>query len=109
MDDYAKELADLQREVDQLVEEEGNPETIAELEMQIQVLGAIYERARELLTRGRQDIELRRRLAMRGYGDWNLDNVYAFVYESVIELPDEGHRKFVAEIVQTDFAGLLAS
>ncbi len=109
MDDYAKEIAEIQREVDLLVEDEGDAQTIAELEMQVQVLNALYEQAKELLEQGEQDTELRQRLAMRGYGDWNLANVYAFVYETAIDLPDEGHKKFVTLIGHTDFAGLLAS
>ena len=109
MDDYAKEIGEIQREVDLLVEEEGDAQTIAELEMQVQVLTAIYEQAQELLEQGDQDAELRRRLALRGYGEWNLANVYAFVYETAIDLPDEGHKKFVTLIGHTDFAGLLAS
>src|SRR5207237_10862967 len=95
MDDYAKEIGEIQREVDLLVEEEGDAQTIAELEMQAQVLTAIYEQAQELLEQGAQDAELRRRLALRGYGAWTLANVYAIVYDTPIHLPYEGHMKSV--------------
>ena|SRR5438270_9576072 len=109
MDDYQKEIADLQREVDRLVEAEADPHEIAELEMQVRVLEAIYEQALALLQRGRADEDLRRRLAVRGYGDWNLDNVYAFVFEAAVDLPESEPRAFAQGISHTDFAGLLAA
>ena len=109
MDDYAKEITDLQREVDRLIEGEGDPDEIAELELQIRVLRAIYERAFELHEQGARNPELPIRLRMRGYGEWNLDNVYAFVYEQSIEIPDTDTRAFVKEITATDFAGVLVA
>ena len=45
--------------------------------------------------------------AMRGYGPWNLDNVYTFVYESAVDMSAEGHNQFVKEVSHTDFADLL--
>lgn len=109
MDDYAKEISDLQREVDRLVEAKGDPQEIADLELQIRVLRAIYEQATSLFERGDEDADLRRRLRMRGYGDWCLDNVYAFVYETAVELPEPEPKAFVRDITQTDFAGLLVA
>ena len=75
--------------------------------MQARVLEALYAQAVELFDRGRQDAELRNRLRMRGYGDWTLENVYAFVYESAVDLPGQGHQAFVGGIREQDFAGLL--
>jgi hypothetical protein len=109
MDEYTKEIRDLQREVDDLVEAEGDKKEIEDLQIQIDVLSAIYRQAQELYDRGRADAELRRGLKLRGYGDWTLDNVYAFVYEQAVELPDEGPKAFADDIRQTDFAGLLES
>ena len=107
MDDYSKEIADLQREVDRLVEAEGDPQEIAELEMQIRVLKALYEQTTTLYERGRADPDLRRQLVIRGYGDWTLDNVYAFVFEAAVDLPDIEPKAFVNGISDTDFASLL--
>jgi hypothetical protein len=107
MDDYSKEIADLQREVDRLVEAEGDPQEIAELEMQIRVLKALYEQTTTLYDRGRSDPDLRRQLVIRGYGDWTLDNVYAFVFEAAVDLPDIEPKAFVNGISHTDFASLL--
>lgn len=109
MDDYLKEISDLQAEVDRLVEAEGDPQEIAELEMQVRVLEALYERAATLHQQGSADGDLRRRLAMRGYGEWTLDNVYAFVFEAAVELPEEEPKAFLNGIVRTDFAQLLAA
>ena len=107
MDDYSREIGDLQQEVERLVEAEGDPQEIAELEMQIRVLRALYAQATTLFNRGREDTDLRRQLVIRGYGEWTLDNVYAFVFEAAVELPDAEPRAFVNDISDTDFAGLL--
>jgi hypothetical protein len=107
MDDYTKEISDLQHEVDQMVEAEGDAREIAELEMQVTILKALYGRASELYSRGEHDAQLRRGLAIKGYGDWTLDNVYAFVYETAVELPAQGHGSFLGEINDTDFGALL--
>ena len=109
MDDYQREIGDLRAEVARLIEAEGDAQEIAELEMQIRVLEAIYEQAAALLERGRGDPDLRRQLKIRGYGDWNLDNVYAFVFEASVDLPDDEPRAFVQGIAHTDFASLLVA
>ena len=107
MDDYQKEIADLETQVEQLVEAEGDAKTIAELSMQLDILKAIYSRATDLYARGQQDEGLRYGLRIQGYGDWTLDNVYAFVYERSVELEPQAHRAFVGGIRTTDFALML--
>jgi len=109
MDEYSKEIADLSAQLEQLVDEEGDKSEIADLGMQLEILKAIYSRARELFAAGEGDGDLRAALAMRGYGPWNFDNVYAFVYEQAVELDSEGHHQFVGEIKEADFAGMLAA
>ncbi len=109
MDDYQKEIADLEAQIAALVEAEGEAKTIAELTMQLEILRAIYARAMDLLERGKRDDGLRYGLRIQGYGDWNLDNVYAFVYERSVELEPHGHGAFVGGIKTTDFALLLNS
>jgi len=109
VDDYQKEIVDLETQVDRLVEEEGDARTIAELSMQLEILKAIYSRAIDLLAHGRTDEALRYGLRIQGYGDWNLDNVYAFVYERAVELEPRVHSAFVGGIKTTDFALLLNS
>jgi len=107
VDDYQKEIADLEAQVEQLVEEEGDAKTIAELSMQLDILKAIYTRATDLHTRGLKDEGLRYGLRIQGYGDWTLDNVYAFVYERSVELEPRAHSAFVGGIRSTDFALML--
>src|SRR5438105_14698579 len=109
VDDYQREIGDLQVQVDAMIEAEENPKEIVELQMQLEVLRALYGQATALYDAGRLDLELRRGLALKGYGEWTLENVYAFVYETSVDLPAEGHRSFVGEIHDTAFAGLLAS
>jgi hypothetical protein len=109
VDDYQKEIADLEVQVEQLVEAEGDAKTIAELSMQLEILRAIYARALDLLARGKSDGALRYGLRIQGYGDWTLDNVYAFVYERSVELESRAHSAFVGGIMTTDFALLLNS
>ena len=109
MDDYQKEIADLEGQLEQLVQAEGEAKTIAELAMQLDVLKAIYSRATDLYARGRGDEGLRFGLRIQGYGDWNLDNVYAFVYERSVELDVAAHSAFLGGIKNTDFALMLNS
>ena len=109
MDDYQKEIADLETQVEQLVEEEGDAKTIAELSMQLEILKALYARTMDLYQRGRRDEGLRYGLRIQGYGDWTLDNVYAFVYERSVELEPKAHSAFVGGIKTTDFALMLNS
>jgi len=109
VDDYQKEIADLETQVEQLVEAEGDARTIAELSMQLDILKAIYARATDLLGRGKKDEGLRYGLRIQGYGDWTLDNVYAFVYERSVELEPQAHSAFVGGIKNADFALMLNS
>ncbi len=107
MDDYQKEIADLEVQVEQLVEAEGDAKTIAELSMQLEILKAIYTRASDLFQRGKKDEGLRYGLRIQGYGDWTIDNVYAFVYERSVELEPRAHSAFVGGIKTADFALML--
>jgi hypothetical protein len=109
VDDYQKEIADLETQVEQLVEEEGDAKTIAELSMQLEILKALYARATDLYQRGLKDEGLRFGLRIQGYGDWTLDNVYAFVYERSVELEPQPHSTFVGGIRSADFALMLNS
>jgi hypothetical protein len=109
VNDYQKEISDLEVQIDQLVEAEGDAKTIAELSMQLEILKAIYARAIDLVERGKNDQDLRYGLRIQGYGDWTLDNVYAFVYERAVELEPRAHGAFVGGIKTTDFALMLNS
>ena len=107
MDDYVREINDLQAQVDAMIEAEENPREIAELQMQLEILRALYAQATAVHEAGRLDLELRHGLALKGYGDWTLDNVYAFVYETSVDLPNDVRGSFLGEIRDTNFASLL--
>jgi hypothetical protein len=107
MDEYAKEIGDLQAQIDTMVEEEADKKEIAELQMQLEILRTLYRQATYLLVAGHGNPELCENLALRGYGDWTLDNVYAFVYDTSVDMPADGHHSFVGEIRDTDFGRLL--
>jgi len=109
VDDYQKEIADLEAQVEQLVEAEGDAKTIAELSMQLDILKAIYSRALDVFARGKDDEGLRYGLRIQGYGEWTLDNVYAFVYERAVELEPKAHSAFVGGIKTADFELMLNS
>jgi len=109
VDDYQKEISDLETQVEQLIEQESDAKTIAELSMQLEILKAIYVRAADLYQRGKKDEGLRYGLRIQGYGDWNVDNVYAFVFERSVELEPDAHRAFVGGIKAADFALMLNS
>jgi len=108
MDEYAKEISDLAAQIDAMIEEEADKKEIAELQMQLEILRTLYRQATHLLESGQRSPGLRESLALRGYGEWNLDNVYAFVYETSVDLPVDGHHSFLGEIRDTDFGRLLA-
>jgi hypothetical protein len=107
MDEYAMEINELQAQVDALVEAEGDEREIAELQMQLQILRTLYHQARRLFELGQRSPELRENLSLRGYGDWTFDNVYAFVYETSVDMPVDREHSFLGEIRDTDFARLL--
>jgi hypothetical protein len=107
VDEYSQEINEIQSQVDAMVEAEEDGNLIADLEMQLQILRVLYQQATMLMAEGEGNPELRRNLAMRGYGDWTLDNVYAFVYETSVDLPNDVQGSFLGEIRDTNFASLL--
>jgi hypothetical protein len=107
VDDYSHEIAELQAQIEAMVEADEDKKLIADLELQLQILRALYQQATLLLAEGEEDPALRHQLAIRGYGDWTMDNVYAFVYDTSVDLPVAQRGSFVGEIRDTDFASLL--
>jgi hypothetical protein len=107
VDEYSQEIAELQAQIEAMVEADEDKKLIADLELQLQILRALYQQATLLLAEGEGNPDLRQQLATRGYGDWTLDNVYAFVYDTSVDLPVDQRGSFVGEIRDTDFASLL--
>jgi hypothetical protein len=108
VDEYVREISELQAQVDAMIEAESDKREIAELQMQLEVLSVLQRQAAHLFDTGEHNLELRQSLALRGYGDWTFDNVYAFVYETSVDMPADGHHSFLGEIRDTDFVRLLA-
>jgi hypothetical protein len=106
--DYTREINELAALIESMVEAEGDPKEIADLEAQLHILRALYGRACELEEAGENKPELRQLLALRGYGQWTLDNVYAFVYESATDLP-VGKESFLRGIREMNLESILQS
>ncbi len=109
MDEYSSEIAELQAQVDAMIEAEADPKEIGELQLQLQILRTLYRQAKRLFEAGARKPGLRKQLALRGYGDWTLENVYAFVYETSVDMPVEEPSSFLGEIRDTDFERILAA
>jgi len=105
MDEYQLEIRDLRRTLARLEQDEAAPDLINEYEAEVRMHTSLYRAAQETLAAGEQDQVVRAALAELGFGDWTLDNVYSFVYEASLELPEEGD--LPAQIDVTDFAASL--
>jgi hypothetical protein len=106
VDEYAEEIATLQRTLARLRAEEAQPGIIDEYEAELRNLRALYRAAQQTLAAGQGDTRLAWALADLGFGDWVLENVYSFVYEAAMDADTEG-RELGAVIDEIDFAGSL--
>ncbi len=106
MDEYALEIDTLRRALARLRLEEAAPAIIEEYEVELRILTALYEATGQTIAAGERDARLSGALGRLGFGDWDLDNVYAFIYEAAMETDTNG-RDLAAVIGETDFATLL--
>jgi hypothetical protein len=106
VDEYALEIDSLRRALTRLRLEEAAPAIIEEYEVELRVLTALFEATSQTIGAGDHDARLAGALARLGFGEWDLDNVYAFVYEAAMEADTDG-RDLGAVIGETDFATLL--
>ena len=81
MDEYQLEIQQVRRQLAQLREAEAEPELIAEYEAEVRNLTALYTASRETYEAGVGDRRLADALDRAGFGAWNLQNVYSFVYD----------------------------
>ncbi len=100
--EYLEEIAELERKLAQLEEAEAAPEVLEEYATELDVLRALLEAARRLQGSLRAAPELGARLAARGFQSDRFSDLYAFVYESALELEEEGPA-FAREVRRTDF------
>jgi hypothetical protein len=106
VDEYALEIGSLRSTLARLRVEEAAPPLIDEYEGELRILVALYEAVTRTLDAGDGDPRLAGALAGLGFGAWDLDNAYAFVYEAAMEADTEG-RDLVGVIGEMDFPALL--
>jgi hypothetical protein len=106
VDEYALEIDSLRRTLARLRVEEAAPPLIDEYEVELRILVALYEAANRTMDARDGDAGLARALALLGFGAWDLNNVYAFVYEVAMEVDTDG-RDLGALIGEMDFPALM--
>lgn len=108
MDEYQLEIQSIRTTLTKLRADEADPELIEEYEAELRILMALYEAATETFVAGRDRAPSHEVLDDLGFGAWTLENVYSFVYEAAMDMPESGH-DLAARVSQTDFTGALAA
>jgi hypothetical protein len=106
VDEYQLEIQAIRSTLTRLRTDEADPELIEEYEAEVRILVALYTAATESLDAGLADPRLRTVLAELGFGEWNMQNVYSFVYDAALDMDESGH-DLAARVGQTDFVGAL--
>jgi hypothetical protein len=97
--EYDLEIADLTRQINRLLQEEGDQELIVELEREREVLRALLQSALRLWDLGDVDPELRQAFEATQSEPWGFPEVYSFVYEQAVLIDTGGdHESFVRGI-----------
>jgi hypothetical protein len=106
VDEYQLEIQSIRSTLNRLRADEADPELIEEYEAELRILMALYTAATEVLEAGEQDARLRTVLAELDFGDWTMEDVYAFIYDAALAMDESGH-DLAARVGQTDFVGAL--
>ncbi|MHB1501969.1 MAG: hypothetical protein ACYCYK_12550 [Candidatus Dormibacteria bacterium] len=106
--EYLEEIADLRSRLAHLVEQAGDPVLISEFTVEVRILESLLLAARELDQQVRLNPELGESLLLRGFSPQRFKDVYAFVYDSAMEI-ELGGRDLARAVGDTDFAALLRS
>ena len=104
--EYQQEIAELQRKLVELQENEAAPALIEEYSAEVRILSALLEAALTLSEELQTDPGLSSQLALRGFQPTQFREVYAFVYEAALEI-DRAGAAFAREVERTDFSQLL--
>ncbi|MGH7612032.1 MAG: hypothetical protein ACREN4_08435 [Candidatus Dormibacteria bacterium] len=104
--DYQQEIAELQAQLAELVENEAETSVTEEYSTEIRILRALLQAARRLQEQVRLDRELQTQLLARGFQPGRFRDLYSFVYDRSLELSSSG-RAYADEVSSTDFAALL--
>lgn len=105
-DEYQLEIQSLRSTLNRLRNDQADPELIEEYEAEFRILSALYAAATETLAAGEDDPRLPQVLGDLGFGEWELDNVYSFVYDAALDMDVAGH-DLAARVSQTDFVEAL--
>jgi hypothetical protein len=108
LDEYQLEIQSIRSTLTKLRADEADPELIEEYEAELRILMALYAAATETLEAGIGDSRLRTVLVELGFGEWDMENVYSFIYEAAMDMELAGH-DLAARVSQTDFVGALLS
>ena len=106
LDEYQIEIRDIRRTLSRLKAEKAAEPLIAEHEAELRNLVALYDAARATLEAGEGSSDLVTALRELGFGDWTMENVYAFVYEAAMDAEPDG-RDLANVINHTDYAASL--
>lgn len=106
MDEYQLEIQATRRKLARLKADKADAALIEEYEAELRNLVALYQAAQETLAAGEGRPRLRAALSQLGFGDWNLENVYSFVYDASLEAEEDG-RDLANAITHTDYAASL--
>jgi hypothetical protein len=106
VDEYQLEIQSIRSTLTRLRAEQADPELIEEYEAELRILVALYGAATETLEAGMTDPRLRTVLAELGFGEWNMTNVYSFIYDAALDMDEAGH-DLAARVGQTDFVDAL--
>jgi hypothetical protein len=108
LDEYKLEIQSIRSTLTKLRADEADPELIEEYEAELRILMALYTAATETLEAGLTDPHLPTVLEELGFGEWNMENVYSFIYDAALDMDEAGH-DLAARVSQTDFVGALLS
>ena len=106
MDEWQLEMEEIGRRLGQLRAHDGDPVIIDELEAELRILNSFYLTSMDVLEAGKRDVEAQRGLHAERWGEWNLRNVYSFVYEKALEV-ELGRRELSSVIPELDYIGML--
>jgi hypothetical protein len=109
VDEYQLEIQSVRQTLERLRAAEAEPAVVEEYEAELRNLTSLYNAARETLAAGERDRRLGRALSELGFGDWTLQNVYAFVYDASMELDLDGGTDLAGRVDETDYAASLLS
>ncbi|HUY10294.1 MAG TPA: hypothetical protein VMW80_12800 [Candidatus Dormibacteraeota bacterium] len=105
--EYQAEIAELQRKLIELQENEAAPTLIEEYSAEVKILTALLEATQELQEQVASRPELAENLLAGGFQADHFKDLYAYVYERALEIEAAGG-EFALAIRRTDFGALLS-